>query len=294
MDTGNYYLFQLIYILWSALKNTSDYYKSIFGNDNIDHMNIFKIDFKNIILTFSQLFIPKLPISPPDCLNNYVKLVLFGDKSRYIPSKKYNLNPEMCILFINGISGFLENTLNTVSILENKLQRPVNLIYNSTNCLVIDLLESAIGKQTSMITEPSLVALQTICQKILNPDIKKVVIISYSQGTIIIAKVLQNLKNLGITKKEYLEKLEIYAFANCATNMNYVNHKLPYIESLANNNDIVCKLGCNHSKEISRLISIDGNIFVDKSGNGHFFIRHYLNNFSNKFPKSNLLNYFKK
>ena len=126
-------------------------------------------------------------------------------------------------------------------LLKKILNRHANLIHNVTDSLIIDLLECLVGKQTEDLTEPSTKTLYTLSQKLLDNKIKKIILICHSQGTIITGKAIKNLKLLGLDQEEYVKKIEIYAFANCSSDMTYVKNNYPYIESFANENDIVAK-----------------------------------------------------
>ena len=90
-----------------------------------------------------------------------------------------------------------------------------------------------------------------------------------------------------------MKKLEIYAFANCASKMNYIIDDLPYIESFANENDIVAKLGCNCAEDVKKYISISGKTFINNDKFGHMLSSHYLDNFVKDYPNSKLLEYIK-
>ena len=75
--------------------------------------------------------------------------------------------------------------------------------------------------------------------------------------------------------------------------MTYIEKNYPYIESFANENDLVAKMGCNCSDDIKELINIDGKLFVNKNSSGHMFNTHYFNNFSIDYSESKLNNYIK-
>ena len=70
----------------------------------------------------------------------------------------------------------------------------------------------------------------------------KVVIIG---GGVVGCSILYHLSKFGLNKEIYMKKLEIYSFANCASRMNYVYDKYPYMEHFANGEDFVARLGCN-------------------------------------------------
>jgi hypothetical protein len=238
----------------------------------------------------SDILIPKLPISSPSWIPKIIQRIFFGGNSKYIADKE-EVKDKICFIYINGIlsnRNVIEQNKKAIKVLFN---RPVNLIHNVTDSFIMDIIECIIGKETDDMTEPSTVALAALSRKLLDPEIKKVVVICHSQGTIIIGKVLNNLKILGLDRNEFIKKLEIYAFANCSSNMVYVKEKYPYIESFANDNDIVARLGCNCNNKVKKYIKIDGPVFIKENKSGHMFNSHYINNFQNDFPNSKLNQY---
>ena len=292
---------RFIKILYSSFKNTPNIYKSLMGNDVISnvtnnsrselHKNNWTISKGFYLLT--DMIIPTLPIHCPSWMPNIVKKTIFGGNSVYIEDKNYcNKNSEY-FLFINGIltnETILEQTLN---LLRNKFNRPINCVFNKTDSLIMDLFEATIGKTTNDLTEVSHLVLSTVSKILLDENIDKLVIICHSQGTIIMSQVLQNLEKFGLDKEDLLKKMEIYAFANCSTQMKYVVKDYPYMEHFANENDIIAKMGCNYSPDIKDYIDIDGKIYIKENGYGHLFNSHYLENFTNDYPLSNLNKYLK-
>lgn len=260
---------------------------SNFGNNEKKEIN--KIT--NFLINIKNTFIPRLSIISPSWIPVFIKNIIFGGNSQYYPDYP-EIQDSTCIIYINGIlTAKNQVLLNDKYILKKLLNRSVNIIHNETDSIISDLIESAIGKLSKDFTEISLLTLHLICKKMLDDNIKKIVIICYSQGTIIMANVLSKFKILGLDKEKFLKKLEIYAIANCATKMNYIIDKLPYIENFANENDFVAKMGCNCNSDIKDLVSIDGKIFINKNGSGHFLYSHYIHNFVSDYPESKLLEY---
>ncbi len=281
-------------IIYSAISNTKNISTSIFGtgvpNNNSSELNTRNWSFIKIMTMLSDTLIPTLPIYCPSWIPKHIKRIFFGSNSRYIPDG-FEIQNKECFIFVNGIMSDENVVYSNQRLLKEMFKRPINLIHNVSDSLIIDLVECLIGKQTEYLTEPSLIGLQTISQKILNPEISKIVLLCHSQGTIIISKIIDNLYKLGINTEEYLKKIEIYAFANCATKMNYLLNELPYIENFANDNDLIAKLGCNCSEDMKEYIKIDGKLFISKNSYGHMFNSHYMEGFQTKFPESKLNSY---
>jgi len=303
----------IIKILYYAYLNTPNLYRSIFGynkffdynydnyieNNDIDkdyktYFHIFYEDFIVILnLIYNFCFI-KLPFHCPSWMPDFIRILFFGSNSKYIKNENELDENNNCFIYINGILGNNDSVIKNKNQLEHFLNKPVNLLINSSDTLLSDLIESLIGKETDELTEASTVAFYTITRKLLDEKINKIIVVAYSQGSIIIAKVLNSLHKLGLNKEKYLKKLEIYCFSNCASNMKYILNELPYIESFANDNDFVAKMGCNCPEEIKDLINIDGKIFINKDGHGHMLYKDYLYNFSKNYPLSRLNNIIKK
>jgi hypothetical protein len=139
---------------------------------------------------------------------------------------------------------------------------------------------------------------------------ERVVIVAHSQGTLISAVMvrllrliydrvgeqlsaaeqaeeLAALRRTGVTldpddfedvTTAELERLEIYCFANCASEMRYVDHDsaLPWIESLGNEHDLVARLGMLAPDRKAEEIAIDGPLWVHRGAWGHLLNAHYL------------------
>ncbi len=105
--------------------------------------------------------------------------------------------------FINGVAtneAVAEINSNLISQL---FQRPVTVIHNETNSLLLDLLQCAVGKEfktnpsldkPQSMTEPAIKATIAILEALKDPQRDKVVVLCHSQGTIIAANVLRALQ----------------------------------------------------------------------------------------------------
>lgn len=281
-------------ILYSGFKNTNNIFRSLVGynlnkniyEDNKSELNINNWRLLEFFKFISNIFIVKLPIYCPNWMPNIIKVLFFGNNSKLIIDSNESSENNCKVLYINGILSNEKVVLETKNILTRMIKKPINILHNVTDSLLSDLIECLIGKTTQQLTEPSTIALFEISKLLLDPKTSKIIIIAHSQGTIITATLLNNLYKLGLDKKEYLEKLEIYAFANCSSKMKYIIDDLPYMEHFANKEDFVAKLGCNCDKDIKELIDIDGKIFINENGSGHMLNSHYLLNFKNNFPES--------
>lgn len=292
----------LLKIIYSAFKHSNNVLRSVIGNNVINNynnnteseFNKSHWSISEMIYLFTDIFIPSLPIYCPNWVPNIIKRIIFNGNSKYIADTEYpNLHKKESVLYINGIMTNKYILYQNQDALRVLLKRPINLIHNNTDSVIVDLIESAIGKKTNNLTEASYVAMCSISKKLLHPNIEKVILICHSQGTIIASNALLGLKNLGLDQIEYLKKLEIYAFSNCSSSMPYLINNYPYMEHLSNENDFVAKLGGNCNSDIKHLIRIDGIKLVAKNQWGHMFNTHYIRDFESKFPNSKLNNYIK-
>lgn len=216
-------------------------------------------------------------------------------------------------LFINGILTNEDVARMNASYLVDLFHRPVTVLWNSTDGLGVDLLEctterlGATGEDVDSAFHPLLDA-------IVRASNRRVVLISHSQGTIITAVLLRLIKGIyectmsgrrrdlsksdreairrqaaeeglavdpsrlePVTPAE-IAKLEVYCFANCASQMSYVDTalELPRIESYGNEHDVVARLGMLAPDPEESGVHIAGPRFVHGGAWGHLLNAHYL------------------
>ncbi len=220
---------------------------------------------------------------------------------------RYRQSREDQWFFINGVATNEAVAVMNASFLARLFHRPLTVVLNSTNSLVVDLAECAVGKSLEIMTEPARVAFPLIAEAVADPACRRVVLICHSQGTIIASNVLEALVSRAFRRKLYgalslrkvaggihlpeslderldLRKLEIYAFANCADTMEHVpglasrssRAPVPWIESFGNERDVVARLGMLAPAARLRGIRIDGPIFCRPGAWGHLLNEHYL------------------
>lgn len=276
-------------IVTSAVFNSRNIFRSLVGYNNKN----LEFNIKIFLKQLNYILIPRLPFKTPKWIPNWIKKILFRDDSNYIFTYPEVVD-NICFIYINGILSSKQEVLNDLNKLKEIFNRPINCIYNPTDSLTIDLIECLLDKETNYITQPALVGLFTISKKIIDPHIDKVIIIAYSQGTIILSKIINLLPQIGIDKEIYLKKLEIYTIANCSSKMEYISQNLPYMEHLVNEHDFVGRLGINCSDHLRSYIKIDGQKILVKNKYGHLLTENYFDNFLLDFSNSNLTQYIKK
>ena len=228
----------------------------------------------------------------------------------------YTSFPREKWFFVNGIMTDDNMAQINAAYLAFLFHRPITLIQNSTDAILVDLIQCALGKKWHHPTEPVKVAFPAIYDALTDPDKEKVVVVCHSQGTIIMADVLRLLKS--ITRKpavvpseraatrfaapefvypedapldltdfapldeSQLAKLEIYAFATCADRMTYHRapgpgqRPIPWIEHFGNENDLVARLGMLAPQAEDHAIQIDGPRYEHPGAWGHLLNAHYL------------------
>jgi hypothetical protein len=84
--------------------------------------------------------------------------------------------------------------------------------------------------------------------------------------------------DLADVTADELARLEIYCFANCASEMRYVDpaRQLPWLESLGNEHDLVARLGMLAPHLAAERIAIDGPMWIRHDAWGHLLNAHYL------------------
>jgi hypothetical protein len=215
--------------------------------------------------------------------------------------------------FINGILTNQDVARMNASYLVDLFHRPITVLWNSTDGAAVDLLECA-SEKLGATGEDVDSGFHPLLDAIASPKHKRVVLISHSQGTLITAVLLRliggvylhtmtgkrgelsksdraaicrhaategltvNPRRLKPVTPTELAKLEVYCFANCASQMKYIDADLalPKIESHGNEHDLVARLGmlATHPHECD--IEIAGPRFRHNGAWGHLLNAHYL------------------
>ncbi len=186
-------------------------------------------------------------------------------------------------IYINGIITNRAVAMLNGEYLAELFGRKIEVIHNPTDAILADLLETIAGRLWRVITRADQFAYNHLLSILKKEDIKKVVWIAHSQGTVITSNVLRLMRE---RHPELLVKLEIYTVANCADRMEIQKDKkgrpVPYIEHFANTDDLVGKLGVlAHAAKKRGDVRLDGPIFVRKAW-GHLLNAHYLEGIEHK------------
>lgn len=212
----------------------------------------------------ANVVLPSVPRTPP-ALSPPLLQRLFWQPSVILQRPdhqgSYTSFPDEAWFFVNGVASNDAVAQVNSAYLSYLFHRPLTMIQNSTDSLLLDLLECVGGKQWYRHTEAATKAFPPIYDALKRPDKQRVVVIAHSQGTIIMATVLRMLAEIyrppaearGLAalfgaeayayappefvypdqdpwraedfeplSEEELAKLELYCFANCANSMKYV------------------------------------------------------------------------
>ena len=210
---------------------------------------------RRTLKTLVNVLVPSIPRTPPafgpPTLGN-----IFWQPSVILQRPdhhgSYTSFPDETWFFINGIMTNDVIAHGNAAYLAHLFHRPITLIQNSTDSLLVDLLECALGKHWERTTEPATKAFPAIYDALKSPHKRRVVLLAHSQGTIITASVLRwlcaitrpageatgaqryepplfvypnqeplDLRHFEPLTEDELAKLEIYCFATCASSMRY-------------------------------------------------------------------------
>lgn len=210
---------------------------------------------RRTVKTLVNVLVPSIPRTPPSfgppALGNvfWQPTVILQRPDHH---GSYTSFPEEAWFFINGIMTNDVIAHGNAAYLAHLFHRPITLIQNSTDSLLVDLLECALGKHWERTTEPATKAFPAIYDALKSPHRRRVVLIAHSQGTIITASILRwlcaitrpaaetfhaqryeppvfvypnqeplDLRHFAPLTEDELAKLEIYCFATCASSMRY-------------------------------------------------------------------------
>ena len=230
---------------------------------------------------------------------NPPKIFLVGDSEG-----RRDSFPEEAWFFINGLVANQDLAETHARSLARLVCRPFTVVHNATDSVGVDLIESVIGMGWGVATRPARKAYRELLEALENEGKKRVIVVCYSQGAIIMGNALRALQDPAFKARLFeprgegdtdaescppdledhtlLTKLEIYAFANCSLSMRYDAEmaarglRVPWIESFANQYDLTARLGMLAPHKERHGIAIDGAKYVRQGKWGHQLNEHYL------------------
>ncbi len=114
--------------------------------------------------------------------------------------------------FVNGICTNQEVALQNAQELSSLFKRQVTLLYNPTDGILLDLIECAIGKAWDKMTDGARGALGPLVKALVDPGVKRVILIAHSQGTILSAVLLKTLEEAIVKRERERERKRALAF----------------------------------------------------------------------------------
>lgn len=98
--------------------------------------------------------------------------------------------------FLNGICTDRRIARLNARLLSKVTGRSVTVLYNATEGFVLDLVECAFGKAWDFVTDAASANLEPLMDALCDRDVRRVVLVSHSQGTIVAAVLLKTLEEL--------------------------------------------------------------------------------------------------
>ncbi|HZE15988.1 MAG TPA: hypothetical protein VE197_09930 [Mycobacterium sp.] len=272
--------------------------------------------FWQLAVYLTDILVPSLPIRTPGWVLPPFSRLFFHHSGELKPPEgdppTKHVDGEQWF-FINGILTNEDVARMNAAYLVDLFHRPIRILWNSTDGFKLDLLECASEKLGARDADVAM-ALYPVLDAIADPKKQRVVVIAHSQGTLITAVVLRLIKAVyhrtmmgtrgrlsggdreaicrhaaaeGLTvqpkllkpvRPQDLARFEVYCFANCATEMKYIDEdrSLPRIESFGNEHDLVARLGMLAPDPDKRHIEISGPRFIHNGAWGHLLNAHYL------------------
>ncbi|TGZ77422.1 hypothetical protein EX30DRAFT_199684 [Ascodesmis nigricans] len=202
--------------------------------------------------------------------------------------------PEERWLFVNGICAGTQWLQDNIDSIATIFGRHVTGVHNTTYGVLWDLVECLIQRDFLYSTEDTRLTYNYIKTTLLDPSVKRVVIMAHSQGGIIVSSVIDAL--YADLMPEAFDKLEIYTFGCAAT--RFCNPPRPLtpsesgltpptpthprqiaaIEHYVNDHDYVARIGVLHFVRGKPRNQYVGRVFTRLNVGGHLFNQHYLQN----------------
>ena len=201
-------------------------------------------------------------------------------------------------IFINGCAVGHPILRQNIARLSKLFGRKVTGIHNKTHGTFGDVLDCVLQRCVDYKSSGVRASYRHIKAILLDPAVKKVVLIGHSQGGIILSLVIDHL--FAELPVACMSKVEIYTFGSAASHFsnplisappspNYAkapdgdlneehppDHVISHIEHYANEYDLVCRWGTLYCTEGDLANRYAGSVFVRMGATGHMLNQHYL------------------
>ncbi|CAB4381444.1 unnamed protein product [Rhizophagus irregularis] len=207
----------------------------------------------------------------------YPLLMLSAFEQEKIRPPKEQTKDDEKWFFINGVTVNEEWLDQNCKYLEERFGIGVTGILNRSYGIFWDFVEAVLERSFNFETIPVHWATCNILRELRNENVKVVRLVAHSQGTIIAYLTVRKLfTELSYTNEQnYLNKLEVYTFANVCRDFINPNGLVGHIEHYVNKRDPVAMLGVLNETAGNR---IEGNVFINDTlneGKGHLFNSFY-------------------
>ena len=151
--------------------------------------------------------VPARPWSPPPPVARWVPDALtdlFWRPSEILcepdPYGRTDSFPDEKWFFVNGVATNADVARLNARLIAKLFRRPVTLLQNATDSLLVDLYECAVGKgfrkqphteDRQSMTEPAWRAVTAVLSALNDPELERVIVLAHSQGTIIASNMLR-------------------------------------------------------------------------------------------------------
>jgi hypothetical protein len=224
--------------------------------------------FRDVISSVKTAFVPAPHIDPTTPYNQ-----------EYIVGDFKEKNNERWF-FVNGIATSKEIAKLNGKALSEVFQAPIHVLYNPSQSIPLDLLESVLERTYDRATAITNSIYDVIKEELLTG--RNVKLMGHSQGGIITSSVINRLVE-DEEMTPYLKNIELYTFASAADKVKHhteeslkAGYPVPYNEHFVNTKDLVARLGTG-AKVLNKDIS--GEIF-EFDAPGHLLNSHYLKHFT--------------
>ncbi|MEM9595396.1 MAG: hypothetical protein AAGD06_14075 [Acidobacteriota bacterium] len=200
--------------------------------------------------------------------------------------------PREAWFFVNGIGSDLTLLAKHGDFLEALFGRRCELVYNPTDGLPLDILESVLGHTLDAQERPADYLLERVTDALSDSRLDRVVVVGHSHGAKVVSRMLEQLVP-GLQDSAPLRRLEVYTLGAAADAMEVhptlsrdAGRLVPYVEHYANLDDVIARIGILQGRpkpaETRRApgrggdgTTLRGEIYV-LPNRGHLLNAHYL------------------
>jgi hypothetical protein len=160
------------------------------------------------------------------------------------------LRPDERWFFMNGVCSDLRMAELNRAELGRFSGRPIQLLYNATDGVLLDLFECAVGKTLDAVTDAVVANFAPLAHALCEPEITRVVLVCHSQGTIISSVMLKLLQQ---TLLPHVPPVPLVGTARPSAERRVANALLDERPEHEDFNAAVRRLGSEHPDVLDKL-----------------------------------------